>query len=139
VLCKSNTLERLSNTVVKTRYYAQRTKSRLYISVELKCFEGSTNWNAHYITDWSAERATNGVVDGVLLINMLPKDHTYILQCLQYIYMLYEIKYHMYAIDTHIYVVKYICCTSNMFCITEYVVGHDILFSRRCSFTEYLL
>jgi len=36
--------------------------------VQLKCYEKTINWNAHYITDWSCERDTNGVVDGALLV-----------------------------------------------------------------------
>jgi len=46
----------------------------------LKKNEDTINWNAHYITDWSGERATNGLVDGALLIYMLTKDPTYVIQ-----------------------------------------------------------
>ena len=46
----------------------------------------------NYNTDGSAQRATNGVMDGGVLINMLPEDHTYAVQCLQYTYKLYRIE-----------------------------------------------
>jgi len=56
----------------------------------LKCFDEIINCNAHYTTDWSAESSTNGVVDGGVSMNMLPKDHMNVFICLS-IYMSYKI------------------------------------------------
>jgi len=41
-------------------------------------FLGNNQLDSHYTTDWSAEGATNGVVDGGVFMNMLPKDHIYV-------------------------------------------------------------
>jgi len=61
--------------------------------VQLNVFEETINWNAHGITDWSAERATNCVMDdGALLIDTLPKDYAYVLQCRQNVHMSYKIE-----------------------------------------------
>jgi len=58
-----------------------RSKNRVTVEVvQLKCSEEIRNWNAHYTTDWSAQSATNGVVDGGVFMNMLPKDHIYVVQ-----------------------------------------------------------
>ena len=46
----------------------------------MKCFEEKMNWNTNYTTDWSAESATNVVMDGKVFMNMLRKDHIYIVQ-----------------------------------------------------------
>jgi len=54
------------------------------------------NWNAHYITDWSAKSATNGVVDGGAFVNMLPGDCIYVVHC-HNIYVLYDS-------------ITYVCC-----------------------------
>ena len=81
----------------------------------MKYFEETTNWNAHYTTDWSAESATNGVVNGGVLMNMLPKDHIHVVQS-HSINMSYVIQSMIYVFDTHIYVdehifrVSHICC-----------------------------
>jgi len=36
------------------------------------------NWHAHQTTDWSAERATKGMMDAGGCMNMLHKDHIYV-------------------------------------------------------------
>jgi len=43
-------------------------------------FEETINLNADYTTDCSAESATNGVVDGGVFMNIISKDHTYVVQ-----------------------------------------------------------
>jgi len=46
-----------------------------------------------YTTYWSAESTTNGVVDGGVFMNVLPKDHIYVVQCNVYrIYKSYTIQ-----------------------------------------------
>jgi len=60
----------------------------------LESFEEKINWNAHYTIDWSAESATNGVMDGGGLIKMLPKDHIYVVQgYITYICLINSITY----------------------------------------------
>ena len=57
--------------------------------VQVKCVVETINWNSHYTTDWSAESATNGVMDVGGCMNMLPKDHIYVVQGYSiYIYVL---------------------------------------------------
>ena len=80
----------------------------------MKSLQKTINWNAHYTKDWSAESATNGLVDGGEFMKMLLKDHVYVIQCL------------------HIYVVEHICRVSHkyavenkmflniIYCLTEY-------------------
>jgi len=65
------------------------SKNRVDV-VRLICFEKTINWNAHCTTDWSIKSATNGVVDGGVFMNMLPKDHAHVVQC-HSIYMSYKI------------------------------------------------
>jgi len=71
---------------------------------------------------------------------MLSKVHTYVVQCLQYIYIYYvELNdIYIYVVYTQIYVFKHICCTSNICCIKWYVVGLDMLFNKTCSLIEYV-
>ena len=57
----------------------------------MKYFEETIDWNAHYTTDWSAESAMNGVMDGGVFENMLRKDHIYVVQGYS-IYMSYRIQ-----------------------------------------------
>jgi len=71
----------------------------------LKCFDEIINCNAHYTTDWSAESSMNGVVDGGVFMNMLPKDHAHVVQC-HSIYMSYKIPLHIYVVFTHVCVVE---------------------------------
>jgi len=66
------------------------TRDRVEV-VHLKCFEETTNWDAHYTTDWSAESTTNGVVDLRVFMNMLPGDHIYVVQR-HGVYMSYKIQ-----------------------------------------------
>jgi len=81
VFRKSDTIEsRVSTT-------SSRSKNRVEV-VPLQGCEETINWNAYYTTDWSGQSATNGVVDGGVLMNMLPKDHIYVFQCLQYIHVI---------------------------------------------------
>jgi len=82
----------------------------------------------NYTTDWSAESATNGVV----VMNMLPKDHIYAIQAYS-IYVSYEIQEYMYVVDTHIHVVEHACRINHICCITQYVVEHNMLISIICS------
>ena len=55
-----------------------RSKNRVEV-VQLNFFAETINRDAHYNTGWSAESATNGVVRGGVFMNMLPKDHIYVL------------------------------------------------------------
>ena len=48
--------------------------------VQLECFEGTINWNGHSTTDWSAASATKGVWVWTGCMNMLLKDHIYVVQ-----------------------------------------------------------
>jgi len=48
--------------------------------VQLKRFEETMNWNAHYTADCSAGSTTNGVLDGGVFMNMLPKDNIDVVQ-----------------------------------------------------------
>jgi len=48
--------------------------------VQLECFEETINWNAHCTTDWSAASATKGVWVWSGCMNMLHKDHIYVVQ-----------------------------------------------------------
>ena len=76
MLRKSGTIEARVHSRLKT---LSRSKNRVEV-VQLKCSEEIRNWNAHYTTDWSAQSATNGVVDGGVFMNMLSKDHIHVVQ-----------------------------------------------------------
>ena len=77
------------NTSKHSRYSTLwRSKNRVEV-LQLKWFEKIINWNAHYITDWSAERATNSEVDGGLLINII------VVCYLRFIHMLFNV-YNIY-------------------------------------------
>ena len=93
------------------------------MAVQLKCFEETINWNAHYTTVWIAESATNGMVDGGILINILPKDHcpmstTYI--CHIKLNSIHMLLIHIFML-LNIYVVQAIY-------ITQYVGEKNLLF-----------
>jgi len=74
----------------------------------LKCIEDTINWNANYTIDWSAKSATNGVVYGGVLINMLPKDHICVIQCLQYVEVMYKLN-DINILLIHIFMLLNIC------------------------------
>ena len=85
----------------RKHHLAGRTESKV---VQLKCFEETINWHAHQTTDWSAESATKGVMDAGGCMNMLHKDHIYVVQG----YMTYTCP----IILNNIYMLlkTYICC-----------------------------
>ena len=106
MLRKSDTIEAhvhiRSNTL-------SRSKNGVQV-VQLKYFEETISWIAHLTTDWSAESITNGVMDGGVFMNMLPKHHIYVVQgysiyvCIMKFNNIYMLLIHIYVL-LNIYVV----------------------------------
>jgi len=112
VLRKSNTIQ----ARVHRRYQtSSRWKNRVEI-VQLKCFEETINWHAHWRTDWSAESATKGVMAAERCKNMLHKDHIYVVKrCMTYICPI--IITYVCCLQTCTYCFKtYICCLKSFIC-----------------------